>query len=424
MASYLFKNTRIVDPVTGLDTQRDLLIVDGIIENIGEGLPEGNATSFDFTGKTITPGFCDMHVHFREPGFEHKEDIASGAAAAAAGGFTAAACMPNTDPPIDNASVATFILKRAEGLAVDVYPIGAVTKGRKGESIAPMIELREAGCVAFSDDGSPIYNTKVLRTALEYASMLDVPIIQHAEDPHLFKGGAMNESIVSTQIGLPPISRLSEDTVVVRDIAFAAYVNGRYHLAHMSTAGAAEAVRDAKRRGLRVTSEVAPHHFALTDESLRGYDSNLKMNPPLRPADDVRAMKAALRDGTADAIATDHAPHAAYEKEVEFVYAPFGIIGLETAFGLSVTELLLDNWLTLPQLIEKLSTNPRRILGLPDIRIEVGQRANLSMLDLTEQWTVTLDSFRSKSRNSPFIGRVLTGKPLGIFNNGQLVLNG
>jgi dihydroorotase len=286
-----------------------------------------------------------------------------------------------------------------------------------------MIELREGGCVAFSDDGSPVYNTKVLRTALEYASMLDVPVIQHAEDPHLFKGGAMNESIVSTQIGLPPISRLSEDTVVVRDIAFTAYVNGRYHLAHMSTAGAAEAVRDAKRRGLKVTSEVAPHHFSLTDEALRNYDSNYKMNPPLRTAEDVLAMKEALRDGTADAIATDHAPHAVHEKEVEFVYAPFGIIGLETAFGLSITELLLDGWLTLPQLIEKLSTNPRRILGLPEIRIEEGQPANFSLLDLAAQWTVDVNSFKSKSRNSPFNGRVLTGKPLGIFNNGQLLLN-
>ncbi len=423
MASYLFKNAHVVDPVTGLDAQRDLLVVDGIIDRIGEGLSAGDATTLDLTGKTIAPGFCDMHVHFREPGQEYKEDIASGAASAAAGGFTAAACMPNTDPPIDNASVATLILKRAEGLAVDVYPIGAVTKGRKGESIAPMLELRETGCVAFSDDGSPIYNTKVLRTALEYASMLDVPIIQHAEDPHLFKGGAMNESIVSTQIGLPPISRLSEDTVVVRDIAFTEYVNGRYHLAHMSTAGSAEAVRDAKRRGVRVTSEVAPHHFSLTDEALRSYDSNYKMNPPLRTAEDVLAMKEALRDGTADAIATDHAPHAIHEKEVEFVYAPFGIIGLETAFGLSVTELLLEGWLTLPQLIEKLSTNPRRILCLKEIRIEEGQPANFSLLDLAAQWTVDVNTFKSKSRNSPFHGRVLTGKPLGIFNNGQLVLN-
>jgi dihydroorotase len=423
MASYLFKNARIIDPVTGLDGERDVLVVDGIIERIGEGLRADDASMLDFTAKTIAPGFCDMHVHFREPGQEYKEDIASGAASAAAGGFTAAACMPNTDPPIDNAAVATLILKRAEGLAVDVYPIGAVTKGRKGESIAPMIELRESGCVAFSDDGSPVYNTKVLRTALEYASMLDVPVIQHAEDPHLFKGGAMNESIVSTQIGLPPISRLSEDTVVVRDIAFTAYVNGRYHLAHMSTAGAAEAVRDAKRRGLKVTSEVAPHHFSLTDEALRNYDSNYKMNPPLRTAEDVLAMKEALRDGTADAIATDHAPHAVHEKEVEFVYAPFGIIGLETAFGLSITELLLDGWLTLPQLIEKLSTNPRRILGLPEIRIEEGQPANFSLLDLAAQWTVDVNSFKSKSRNSPFNGRVLTGKPLGIFNNGQLLLN-
>lgn len=423
MATHLFKHGRIVDPVTGLDSQKDMLVVDGVIARIGEQLSASDAETIDLGGKIIVPGFCDMHVHFREPGQEHKEDIGSGAAAAAAGGFTAVACMPNTDPPIDNASVVSFIFQQGRGLAVDVYPIGAITKGRKGESISPMIELREAGVVGFSDDGSPVNNTKVLRTALEYASMLDLPLIQHAEDPHLFAGGAMNESIVSTELGLPPIPRLSEDAVVMRDLLFTEYVGGCYHLAHMSTAGAADAVRGAKARGLRVTSEVAPHHFTLTDEVVRSFDSNVKMNPPLRTADDVRAMKEALRDGTADAIATDHAPHAGFEKEVEFVYAPFGIVGLETAVGLSITELLLENWLTLPQLIEKLSTNPRRILRLPQIRIAEGEKANLSFLDLEAQWIVDAAAFRSKSRNTPFHGRHLTGRALGIFNNGQLILN-
>lgn len=423
MASYLFKHARIIDPVAGLDTQKDILVVDTVIERIGEGLSASNAEVIDLKGTFIAPGLCDMHVHLREPGQEHKEDIASGAAAAAAGGFTAVACMPNTDPTIDNASVVRFIYEKANGLPVDVYPIGAITKGRKGESIAPMIELREAGVVGFSDDGSPVTNTRVLRTALEYASMLDLPLIQHAEDPHLFAGGAMNESLVSTELGLPPISRLSEDAVVTRDLLFTEYVNGCYHLAHMSTVGAADAVRAAKTRGLRVSSEVAPHHFALTDEAVRGFDSNVKMNPPLRTADDVRAMKEALRDGTADAIATDHAPHAGFEKEVEFVYAPFGIIGLETAFGLSVTELLLDDWLTLPALIEKLSTNPRRILRLPELRIAEGETANLSFLDIETQWVVDAAQFRSKSRNTPFHGRRLTGRALGIYNNGQLILH-
>jgi dihydroorotase len=422
MASYVFKNAHIVDPVEGLDTVKDILITDGVIERIGENLSAVEAESFDFDGKTIVPGLCDMHVHFREPGFEHKEDIHSGAAAAAAGGFTAAACMPNTDPVIDTAAVVSFILDRAKGLPVDVYPIAAITKGRKGEAIAPMAELREAGAVGFSDDGSPVFNTKILRTALEYGSMFDVPIIQHAEDPHLFAGGAMNESVVSTELGLPPIPRLSEDAVVARDLMFTEYVDGRYHLAHMSTSGAADAVRAAKARKLKVTCEVAPHHFSLTDEEVRSFDSNLKMNPPLRRMEDVLAMKEALKDGTADAIATDHAPHAGFEKEVEFVYAPFGIIGLETAVGLSVTELLLDGWLTLPQLIEKLSTNPRRILGLQQIRIAEGEMANLSFLDLSAKWTVDVARFKSKSRNSPYHGRTLTGKALGIFNNGQLVL--
>ena len=422
MASFLFKNARMVDPVTGLDTEQDMLIVDGTIERLGSSLSASDSEGIDLKGKTIVPGLCDMHVHFREPGQEHKEDIRSGAASAAAGGFTAVACMPNTDPPIDNASVVAYIYQKAQGLPVDVYPIAAITKERKGEAIAPMVELRKAGAVGFSDDGSPVHNTKVLRIALEYASMFDVPVIQHAEDPHLFTGGAMNESIVSTELGLPPIPRLSEDAVVSRDLMFTEYVNGRYHLAHMSTIGAANAVRAAKEKGLRVTAEVAPHHFALTDEAVRSYDSNVKMNPPLRTADDVRAMKEALRDGVADVIATDHAPHAGFEKEVEFVYAPFGIIGLETAVGLSVTELLLEEWLTLPQLIEKLSTNPRRILGLPELRIEEGQRANLTMLDLAAEWTVDVHRFKSKSRNSPFHGRTLTGRAFGIFNNGQLVL--
>lgn len=422
MASFVFKNAHIVDPVSGLDTVKDIHVTDDVIAGIGENLSPAGAEEIDLAGAHIVPGLCDMHVHFREPGFEHKEDIRSGAASAAAGGFTAAACMPNTDPVIDTAAVISFIYDRGKGLPVDVYPIAAITKGRKGESIAPMVELREAGAVGFSDDGSPVYNTKILRTALEYGSMFDVPIIQHAEDPHLFTGGAMNESIVSTELGLPAISRLSEDAVVARDLMFTEYVNGRYHLAHMSTAGAAEAVRSAKARGLKVTSEVAPHHFSLTDEEVRSYDSNVKMNPPLRRVDDVVAMKEALKDGTADAIATDHAPHAGFEKEVEFVYAPFGIIGLETAVGLSVTELLLENWLTLAQLIEKLSTNPRRILGLPEIRIAEGAKANLSFLDISAQWTVDVNTFRSKSRNSPYHGRTLTGRALGIYNNGQLVL--
>jgi dihydroorotase len=422
MASFVFKNAHIVDPVSGLDTVKDIHVTDDVIAGIGENLSPAGAEEIDLAGAHIVPGLCDMHVHFREPGFEHKEDIRSGAAAAAAGGFTAAACMPNTDPVIDTAAVISFIYDRARGLPVDVYPIAAITKGRNGESIAPMVELRNAGAVGFSDDGSPVYNTKILRTALEYGSMFDVPIIQHAEDPHLFTGGAMNESIVSTELGLPAISRLSEDAVVARDLMFTEYVNGRYHLAHMSTAGAAEAVRNAKARGLKVTSEVAPHHFSLTDEEVRGYDSNVKMNPPLRRIDDVVAMKEALKDGTADAIATDHAPHAGFEKEVEFVYAPFGIIGLETAVGLSVTELLLENWLTLPQLLEKLSSNPRRILGLPEIRIAEGAKANLSFLDITAQWTVDVNTFQSKSRNSPYHGRTLTGRALGIYNNGQLVL--
>jgi dihydroorotase len=422
MSAYLFTHAHILDPVTGRDEAADVLVSDGVITAIGTKLDAGDAEAVDLNGAYLVPGLCDMHVHFRDPGFEYKEDLESGAAAAMAGGFTAVACMPNTDPPIDTAQTVRYLMEKAAPLMVDVLPIGAVTKARAGKELAPMAELRDAGAVAFSDDGSPVFNSKMMRVALEYSSMLSVPIIQHAEDPHLFEGGSINEGFTSTVLGLPGIPRLSEDTVVKRDIDFVAYLGGRYHVAHISTEGAVQAVREAKARGLMVTAEVAPHHFALTDEAVYGYDTNTKMNPPLRTQADLDAVLEALRDGTIDAIATDHAPHATVEKEVEYMYAPFGIIGLETSVGLSVTELVRTGVLTMMQLVEKMSTNPRRILGLPEIRIEEGAAANFTFIDADAEWTVMPEEFRSKSRNTPFGGRSLTGRPKGIFNKGRLHL--
>ncbi len=418
----LLKNGRVVDPLNGRDEELDLMIVDGKIEKMGKGLSAASAQVIDLRGKIVAPGFLDMHVHFREPGFEYKETIASGCASAAAGGFTAVCCMPNTNPPIDDESVVRFIQSKAKdalnGL-VDVYPIGAVTMARKGEHLAPLAELATSGAVAFSDDGEPVFDSELMRRALEYSAMYQKPVIQHAQDPSLSKGGVANEGSVSTQLGLPVIPRLAEELMVVRDIRLAEYTGGQYHVAHVSTAEAVAAVRAAKEKGLKVTCEVAPHHFTLTDESLRGYDTNTKMNPPLRTREDIEAIKEGLRDGTIDAIATDHAPHSFDEKEVEFQVAPFGIVGLETAIGLAVTELLRKNIVTMTQLVEKFSVNPRRILHLPEIRIEAGTTANLTIFDPAAEWTVHPPSFRSQSRNSPFGGFKLFGQPVGVLNNGQ-----
>lgn len=421
MSSYLFKNANLIDPVTGRDTETDVLIIDGVIAQLKPNISRSDAEIFQMKGMIAAPGFFDMHVHLREPGQEHKETIATGCLAAAAGGFTGVACMPNTSPAIDSADVVAFIKTKAERLPVDVFPIGAVTRGRKGEELAAIAEMVRAGAVAFSDDGSPVHNARMMRLALEYLSMFDAPLIQHAEEPSLFEGGAVNEGYVSTLVGLPGIPRLSEDVIVSRDIAIAEYLDCAYHVAHISTIGATDAVRFAKQRGLKVTCEVTPHHFSLTDEAVRSFNTNTKMNPPLRTMDDVIALKEALRDGVIDVIATDHAPHAAYEKDVEYVDAPFGIVGLETALGLAITELVEHRYLTHAELIEKFSTNPRKILRLPEIHVEEGQPANLTLFDPKLQWEVDVTQFRSKSKNSPFHGYVLTGKPIGIFNKEQLV---
>jgi dihydroorotase len=417
----LLKGGRLIDPPTGRDESLDLLVTDGRIERIGKSLTATSAQVIDLKGKVISPGLIDMHVHFREPGFEYKESIASGCEAAAAGGFTAVCCMPNTNPPIDDESLVHFINARARvalGGLVDVHPIGAVTAGRKGEHLAPLAELSAAGAVAFSDDGEPVFDAEIMRRALEYSAMFNRPIIQHAQEPSLTKGGVANEGYPSATLGLLPMPRVAEEIMVARDIRLAEYTGGQYHIAHVSVAETVDHVRAARARGLSVTCEVTPHHFTLTDEMLASFDTNTKMNPPLRTREDVEALKEGLKDGTIDVIATDHAPHSYDEKEVEFAQAPFGIIGLETSLGLSITELVKKNVLSLFQLIEKCSTNPRRILHLPPITIAEGEPANLTIFDPGAEWAVEPSLFKSHARNSPFGGYRLTGKPVGILNNG------
>ena len=395
----ILRQARIVDPSSGTDRVDDMLILDGVIQKIGAVTPSKDAEVYDLKGKILAPGFCDMHVHLREPGYEYKETIETGTRAAAAGGFTAVCCMPNTNPPIDDASVVSNILmksKRANDGIVDVYPIAAVTKGREGKELSPMIELAHVGAVGFSDDGAPVMDAEIMRRALEYAGMLHRPVIQHAEDTTMSKGGIMNEGFMSTRLGMPGIPPVAEDVMIARDIHLVQYTGGRYHVAHISTRGSVELIRQAKRNNISATCEVAPHHFTLTDEALETYNTNLKMNPPLRTRDDVEAVKDGLRDGTIDVIATDHAPHSFDDKEVEFLFAPFGIVGLETAVGLAMTELFWGKYLTIEQLIEKFSVNPRKILALKPIRITEGEKANLTILDPDYEWAVDVKRFKSK----------------------------
>ena len=423
----LLKNARIIEPTKGIDTVADILIVDGIIEKIASRIHSGKSVQeFELDGKLVAPGFIDMHVHLREPGFEHKETIETGLAAAASGGFTAVCCMPNTNPPIDEASVVKFIKdqsKKTHGGLVDVYPVAAATKGREGKELSPMMELAEAGAVAFSDDGSPIENPELMRRAMEYADMLGKIIIQHSEDRSLTKGGVMNEGFVSTSLGLPPIPAVAEEIMIERDIRLAEYLKIRYHAAHISTVGSVEIIRNAKKKNLPITCEVTPHHFTLTDEAVRSFNTNTKMNPPLRTEEDITAIKDGLKDGTIDVIATDHAPHSFDEKEVEFLAAPFGIVGLETVIGLAITQLVVPKFLSISQLIEKMSVNPRKILNLPVIKIEKGEKANITIIDMDKRWDVNTNEFKSKAKNSPFNGWKLTGKSYGIINNGVIYIS-
>lgn len=422
----ILKNLRLFNPYRNIDEENtSLLIVDGKIEKIGklETSNEKDAKVFDLNGKIVAPGFFDMHVHLREPGREDEETVITGCNSAANGGFTGIACMPNTEPAIDSAEVVSFIINQAKNHLVDVHPVGAATIGRKGEVISPMGELNEAGAVAFSDDGVAIKTASVLRRALEYSSMYNTPIIEHCEDETL-AGGAMNEGLNSTQLGLPPLSSVAEDLIVSRDILMAEYTGGRVHIAHISSKRSVELVREAKNKGVFVTAEVTPHHFTLTDDAVKTYDTNTKMNPPLRNQSDLDAILEGLKDGTIDCIASDHAPHSIEEKEFEFQYAPNGIVGLETQIGLAFSELYHKKVLSITQLIEKFAINPRKILNIKIPEFSIGELANLTILDPDVVWTVDLSKFKSKSKNSPFNKRLLTGKPVGVLNNSQMWYEG
>ncbi len=422
----LLKGGRVIDPSQHIDTVTDILIEDGKISLIQKdiSLPEadsgGDFRIFDLKDRIVTPGLIDMHTHLREPGFEYKETIRTGSEAAVAGGFTSIACMANTDPVNDNRSVTEFIHKQAHLAAMaQVYPIAAISKGQDGKVLTEFGDLKDAGAVAFSDDGNPVTDSGLMRHALEYAYSFDMPVISHCEDTSLSSGGLMNEGFISTQLGLPGIPSIAEDIMVIRDIRLAGFTRTRIHIAHVSTAGSVQAVREAKSAGINVTAETAPHYFTLTDDSLREFSTNFKMYPPLRGSDDVEAIKEGLRDGTIDAIASDHAPHSSIEKDVEFEYAANGIIGLETSLPLCL-KLVDEGILTIGQLIEKMSVNPANILKIPKGSLKTGCDADITIIDMNKRWTVDADQFRSKGRNCPFNGWELKGKALMTIVGGEV----
>ncbi|MXX97543.1 MAG: dihydroorotase [Rhodothermaceae bacterium] len=417
------QNGVILNPSTGKSRRADIRIRDGLIVEIGSNLTVSDERVLDAKGRMISPGWMDMHVHLRDPGEEHKETITTGCRAAAFGGFTAVACMPNTNPPIDNREAVHSLIKRAEELPVDVHPIACVSRGRQGKDLSEMAELAATGAVAFSDDGSPVQNGSLMRRALEYTRVVGKPIINHMEDLSLGPKGQMNEGIISTNLGLTPIPTFSEESMLGRDLMLAELTQGHLHVAHVSTARSTAMIREAKARGIHVTAEACTHHFSLTDEMVEesGFDVQTKMHPPLRTAEDVEAIRAGLCDGTLDAICTDHAPHAAFEKETDFVSSPFGIIGLETAWGLTGQHLIATKRLSVAEAVNRLCVTPREILGLNVPAIEAGAKANLTIFDATTNWVFESRHIHSKSRNTPFVGSPMTGRAWAIYNKGQLV---
>jgi len=411
MRPVLIRGGRVIDPSQGYDAVSDLLVVDGRIAGLGQGLgaPDG-AEVVDARGKVVSPGLIDLHVHLREPGREDVETVATGARAAAAGGFTAVCPMPNTDPVTDNQAAVGFIVKQAQAAgAARVYPIAAVSMGQKGQQLSEFGELVGAGAVAVSDDGHPVASSHLMRMALSYARTFDIPVADHCEDPTLKGNGVMHEGLVSTRLGLCGIPAAAEEIMVARNLLLADLTGGHIHLCHMSTRGSVELIRRAKDKGVRVTAEVTPHHLTLTHEACEGYNTNAKMNPPLREAADVAALRAGLKDGTIDVIATDHAPHHYDAKEREFDDAPFGIVGLETALGLGLTELVQGGVLTLPELIDRMSAAPARVFQLPGGSLQRGAPGDVVIVDPEARWRVDPSTFLSKSRNTPYDGRELRG---------------
>src|SRR4051812_14771935 len=414
MKPLLLRGGRVVDPSQGLDEVGDILIADGTIAGAGRSIqPPDDAQVIDCDGLFVSPGFIDVHCHLREPGREDVETIATGARAAAAGGFTSVCAMPNTDPVTDNQAAVGFIVRQAQrAQAARVYPIGAISVGQEGKVLAEFGEMVGAGAIAVSDDGKPVASAHLMRTALEYARTFRIPVIDHCEEPTLSAGGAMNEGIVSAQLGLKGIPAEAEEIMVIRDILLARLTGGHVHLAHMSTKGSVELIRWGKDRGIRVTAEVCPHHLSLTEESVRGYDTNAKMNPPLRTAADVEALREAVKDGTIDLIATDHAPHHYDEKEREFADAPNGIVGLETALAVSVTNLVETDHIDFRTLVDKMSCNPARIFGLPGGTLARGTQADVTVFDPSMKWLVEPAAFLTKGRNTPYAGLTLTGRAI------------
>ena len=403
----------------------DVLMRDGRIAAVGPGLEAGDARVVDASGLLAAPGLVDIHCHLREPGYEHKEDIVSGTAAAAAGGFTSVCCMANTQPVNDSAVVTEFIRRKAaERGSARVYPIAAVTKGLLGEELTEMGELAEAGAVALSDDGRSVKSAQRMRLALRYAGRFDMTIISHPEDEELTDGGVMNEGYWSTALGLPGVTRAAEETIIARDCRLAGLENARLHVAHVSTAGGADLIREAKRRGWPVTCETAPHYLYATDALLQDYDTNARVNPPLRTEADRLALIEALKDGTIDCIATDHAPHHADDKNVEFALAASGISGFETAFALCWTALVKPGLMTPEQVLDKLTCAPARVMGLDSGTIEVGKRAAVTVIDPRAEWTVDPAQFRSRGKNTPFTGHTLTGAICYTFLEGRPVYEG
>lgn len=408
----LIREAHVIDPKNKVDGLFDLRMKRGRIIEMGKGLNPNEEEVYDAKGLHLLPGFIDLHAHFREPGFEQKETIETGGRAALRGGFVGCVSMPNTNPACDHASVVDNIIRKAREVPIHLFPAGTLSKGREGKELSEMADLKRAGIWAVTDDGHWVTDSLLMRRAMEYASMLDLLVISHSEDKRLSANGVMNEGLMSTQLGLKGIPNESEEIAVMRDIQLARLTGAQLHIAHVSTAGAVGIIREAKAQGVRVTAEVTPHHLALTEEAVEGYDTNFKMSPPLRTPEDGEALQKGLKDGTIDCIATDHAPHTEEEKMLEFDEAPFGTIGLETAFGVCFTELVQPKRLTLAELVFRMSTRPREILKLPEGfgEIRKGTEANFTLVDLDEEWVVNREEFLSKSRNSCFIGRKLKGR--------------
>lgn len=421
----LIKNGHVVDPANGIDKVCDILVNDGVIAEVDEKIDlDGVEVSvIDANGMIVAPGLVDMHVHLREPGQEYKETIETGTRAAVCGGVTSVACMPNTEPVCDNEVVVKFIKERAkEAGYANVYPVGAISKDLEGQYLAEIGQMVFEGAVAVTDDGKPVTNSALMRRAINYAGMFDVPVISHCEDPDLGEGD-MNDGAVATRMGLKGISPAAEEVMAARDILVAEDIGGRVHIAHISTKGTVELIRQAKKRGVKVTCETCPHYFSLTDEACEGYNTNAKMNPPLRTAEDVEAIKEGLKDGTIDCIVTDHAPHHPDEKNCEFSLAKNGIVGLETSLGLGIKCLVKKGILTISQLIEKMSYNPSKVLGIAKGTLGVGQSADIVIFDPEAEWVVDKDKLHSKSKNMPFDGFTLYGKPQFVLVGGEVIIN-